>query len=106
MRSITPRLLLKVPFSTGTDWFIYDFSRVYVRADQPLTVSTWLKGLEAGRTFITNGPLLELQADAHGIGETVSLAAPQRVAVKCRGFGRGDFQRIADMVDVPAYRWP
>jgi len=28
---------LRVPFSTGTDWFIYDFSRVYVEVD----LDTW-----------------------------------------------------------------
>jgi hypothetical protein len=62
---------MKVPFSTGTDWFVYDFSRVYVPLPQgrdgtiprgekvaDLKPADWLKQLEAGRTTITNGPLL------------------------------------------------
>ena len=85
---------LKVPFSTGTDWFIYDFSRAYVRVDQPLTVTSWLKALEAGRTFITNGPLLELRAGDHEIGDNVALTRPTPMPVKGRAYGRGDFQRI------------
>ena len=41
------------------------FPRVYVQLNEPLTVQGWLRGLVAGRTFITNGPLLELQAGKH-----------------------------------------
>ena len=56
----------RTPFSTGTDWFIYDFSRVYVRVQGEPTVKNWLESLAAGRTFITNGPLLNLSADGRG----------------------------------------
>ncbi len=41
---------LHVPFSTGTDWFIYDFSRVYVQTDRPLTPTAWLEILAAGKS--------------------------------------------------------
>ncbi len=54
---------LHVPFSTGTDWFIYDFSRVYVMADRPITPTEWLDRLAAGKSYITNGPLLEFTVD-------------------------------------------
>src|SRR5690606_32444288 len=50
---------IKVPFSTGTDWFIYDFSRVYVPSDNRPTSEEWLDQLAAGRSYITNGPLLQ-----------------------------------------------
>ena len=36
---------LRVPFSTGTDWFIYDFSRVYVELPGELTATGWLDAL-------------------------------------------------------------
>ena len=29
---------LRLPISTGTDWFVYDFSRVYARVPGPLTI--------------------------------------------------------------------
>ena len=51
---------LRVPFSTGTDWFIYDFSRAYAAVPKLETTRDWLNALEAGRTFITNGPFLDL----------------------------------------------
>lgn len=84
----------RVPFSTGTDWFLYDFSRTYVEMTGPASVESWLTGLKAGRSFITNGPLLELRVDGKSPGETVELRAPDVVAVEARGLGRVEFGRI------------
>ncbi len=85
---------LKVPFSTGTDWFMYDFSRTYAKVDGPVTVRSWLKALSAGRTYITNGPLLEFQVQGQEPGGRVKLDQPGLVTITARGIGRMDFQRI------------
>lgn len=85
---------LKVPFSTGTDWFMYDFSRVYVRLAGDVTVKNWLKALAAGRTTITNGPLLEFHVAGKTIGQRVALDAPGPIQVRGRAYGRVDFSRI------------
>jgi hypothetical protein len=82
---------LKVPFSTGTDWSIYDFSRVYVPIEGEVTIDKWLEQLRAGRSTITNGTFLEFTADDLPIGETISLAAPSSVQVQGRAVGRLDF---------------
>lgn len=84
----------RVPFSTGTDWFMYDFSRVYVQLRGPISVAGWLEGLAAGRTFITNGPLLELTAAGREIGGTVALEQPARIPVRARVVGRADFSGL------------
>jgi hypothetical protein len=86
---------LFVPFSTGTDWFIYDFSRVYVLADQrPITAKGWLDLLAAGKSFITNGPLLDLTVDSKPVGSKLDLAQPGSVKVSGRAVGRLDFKQI------------
>ncbi|MEQ2005652.1 MAG: CehA/McbA family metallohydrolase [Limisphaerales bacterium] len=85
---------LRVPFSTGTDWFIYDFARTHARVDGPLTHQSWLAALAAGRTFIGNGPLLELRAGTNDIGDTVKLAKPGPLKFIAHAKGRGDFQRV------------
>ncbi len=85
---------LRVPFSTGTDWFIYDFSRVYAAVREPRGPRDWLGVLEAGRTFITNGPLLELDVAGETPGGTVRLEKAGRVRFKIRAAGRVDFGRI------------
>ena len=85
---------LKVPFSTGTDWFVYDFSRVYVPIEGPLTSEAWLKQLAAGKTFITNGTFLEFQVDGRDIGDTIALAEPRDLRVRGRAVGRNNFRAI------------
>ncbi|MBI3468486.1 MAG: CehA/McbA family metallohydrolase [Planctomycetes bacterium] len=85
---------LKVPFSTGTDWFIYDFSRVYVPIAGPLTSKKWLTALAAGKSCITNGPFLELQASGHQVGDTVALSQAGSLEITARGIGRHDFRAL------------
>jgi hypothetical protein len=85
---------LKVPFSTGTDWFIYDFSRVYARVDKELNVRNWLAALAEGRTFISNGPLLELHAGENKIGDTVQLSQPGNLSLSGHAAGRRDFKQL------------
>lgn len=84
---------LKVPFSTGTDWFMYDLSRVYVRMDEAVTVDNWLKALSNGCSFITNGPLFRFRVDNAEIGETLKLDRAGTVSVLGQVEGRSDFKR-------------
>lgn len=84
----------RVPFSTGTDWFIYDFSRVYVPVGGELTTDNWLAGLKAGRSFITNGPLLKLAVGDKTIGDDIELDRPTMVHIQAEGVGRSDFDTL------------
>ena len=54
---------ISLPASTGTDWFICSNNRVYVQTGDAFTYENWLEGLQAGRTFITNGPALFLNVE-------------------------------------------
>jgi len=85
---------MKVPFSTGTDWFIYDFNRVYVPLEGELTSRKWLAALAKGQSYITNGPFLELQVDGKDIGETIAARAGQEVRIVGRAIGRSNFQKL------------
>jgi hypothetical protein len=82
---------LKVPFSAGTDWFMYDFSRVYVQMDKPTTIDNWLDGLSAGHSYITNGPLFRFRVDKSEIGDTLQIDRPRAVSVLGQIEGRVDF---------------
>lgn len=85
---------LKVPFSTGTDWFMDDFARVYAEVDGELSPQSWLAALRAGRTFITNGPLLEFRVNNARIGDTLDLAQPSEVTVTANAIGRSNFELL------------
>ncbi len=85
---------LRVPFSTGTDWFIYDFSRVYVELEGEPSVERWLEGLAAGRSYITNGTFLEFAVDGKRPGAVLDLEGPAKLRVRAHGIGRKDFGRL------------
>jgi hypothetical protein len=85
---------IRVPFSTGTDWFMYDFSRVYVRMNQKLTTKSWLQALAAGRSYISNGPLLEFRVDNAELGDTLRISKQRTVKVVARAVGRVNFEKI------------
>jgi hypothetical protein len=51
--------------------------RTYARLQpgEPLTYRNWIEALRAGRTFITNGPLLTLTVNGQGPGASVEVPA-------------------------------
>lgn len=85
---------LRLPISTGTDWFIYDFSRVYAKVPGRLTIPKWLDAVKAGRCQATNGPLLTLTVDGKEIGDVLNLDRPRPVRVEVSATGRHDFQKL------------
>jgi len=70
-----------IPAGAGTDAMTnfaslrgpVGMNRVYVKLDGPLSRERFLGGLKAGRSFATNGPLLELTIEGRGLGEEVRL---------------------------------
>jgi hypothetical protein len=50
-----------------------------------LTFEAWLESVKSGRTFVTNGPMLEFRVDGKGMGEEVDLKNPGRLVVEGRG---------------------
>ncbi len=85
---------MRFPISTGTDWFIYDFSRVYAKVPGALTISKWLDALKAGRCQVTNGPLLTLTVNGKEPGDVLNLEKPKTVRVEVSATGRHDVQKL------------
>lgn len=85
---------MRFPISTGTDWFMYDFSRVYAKVSGELTIPKWLDAVKAGRCQATNSPLLTITVDGKDIGEVLSLDKPKTVRVEVTATGRHDFQKL------------
>jgi hypothetical protein len=57
--------------------------RTYARLDpgDPFTYKSWITAVRAGRTFVTDGPLLSLDVEVRGPGETVDASGTVRVRV-------------------------
>ncbi|MBS0662978.1 MAG: CehA/McbA family metallohydrolase [Verrucomicrobia bacterium] len=71
----------RCPISAGTDSFLNIPShlvpgagRVYVQAGSPLTYAGWIEGYRRGRSFVTNGPLLDFSVNGHGPGDEIAVA--------------------------------
>lgn len=54
-----------------------------------LSVRSWQEAVRTGRTFVTNGPWLELEIGGCGLGETLSCDGPQTLSVVARSIGVG-----------------
>jgi len=65
---------IHLPASTGSDWFICSNNRVYVQTGETFNYESWLRGLQAGRTFITNGPALLFEVEGQAPGSTLDAA--------------------------------
>ncbi len=60
-------------------------NRTYVSVPNgPLDHKQWLANLKAGRSFATNGPLLEFTLGGKPVGETLAINAAQGVAFSAR----------------------
>ena len=73
---------IKLPASTGSDWFVSSANRVYAQGQQTFTYEEWLEAIRAGRTFITNGPALYLTVGESVPGDTVESKAGRTVPVR------------------------
>jgi dipeptidyl aminopeptidase/acylaminoacyl peptidase len=121
----------RLPAAAGTDAFPNFASlrgpaglvRVFVQSGPTLNHRRWLAALKAGRTFVTNAPLLEFSLAGRAIGDEIRLSAgshrlPARVGLRSNvavdhleiiGNGkvvasiplRGDRTAANDTVEVP-----
>ena len=73
----------RLPAGAGTDAMAnfaslrgpVGMNRVFVKSGAPLKYRRWLAALKSGRSFATNGPLLDLTLDGRGLGDEVKLPA-------------------------------
>jgi len=72
--------------SAGTDWpyiALPGAERMYVQIGKgDFSVDGFFAGLKAGRVFVSNGPMLELEVNGLGMGSDVRIAAGERVRVR------------------------
>jgi hypothetical protein len=59
-------------------------ARVYAQLGDKLEWSRWVEAIDQGRTFITNGPLVELRVDGELPGAEIQRADPGTVEVSAR----------------------
>ncbi len=63
------------------------FGRVYVRCPDGFSYETWLKGLNAGDSFVTTGPMLLVRVNDRPSGTTFDRAGEYRITGKALAAG-------------------
>jgi len=78
-----------LPASAGTDCFLNRIrsrlpgsDRAYVKIDGVFSYKEWIGGLRSGRSFVTNGPVLEFSVAGKSVGDTLHLSKPDAVPVQ------------------------
>ena len=90
---------LKLSACVGTDALLDQSTdplgggRVYVQTTDKLSHASWLAALRAGKTFVTNGPMLELTVDDAQIGATLSRS-PGKLSVQADVRSRVPFTHV------------
>ncbi len=79
---------LRVPPSAGSASGVLPnplgYNRVYVQVGEDFTYQRWWDGLKAGRSFVTNGPLLLCQASGHLPGHVFSAKQGEQIKIELR----------------------
>jgi hypothetical protein len=81
---------LRIPPSAGSASGVLPnpvgYNRAYVRLDGPFSYEAWWRGLDEGRSFVTNGPLLLVEADGRHPGAVFRspVGEPCRVSLDIR----------------------
>jgi len=94
---------LRIAPGAGTDTFanwrsinqLPGASRVYVKMPGDLSYIDWVTGLRTGRSFVTNGPLLDFTVNGKAPGETVAISERnEQIAIHARAESRVTLQRL------------
>jgi hypothetical protein len=77
---------LRIPPSAGSASGVLPnpvgYNRVYVHVGPELTYEKWWGGLRAGRSFVSNGPLLRCRANGKLPGEVFTAAAGEKIEIE------------------------
>jgi hypothetical protein len=77
----------RLPAAAGSDWPYMSLPgsvRTYVKIDGEFTPDKWNEGLKAGRTFVSNGPMLSFTVNGEEAGAVLSVPAGETLTVKAR----------------------
>jgi len=85
------------------------YNRVYVHAEPELTYEKWCEGVRAGRSFVSNGPLLRCRANGQYPGQTLAARGPLAIQLEGRLDSRDPIEAVelvrngrAERVTLPA----
>jgi hypothetical protein len=100
---------IHLPASTGTDWFVCSNNRVYVQTQEEFSYAGWIEGMKAGRTFITNGPAIDLRVNGQEMGSSIDLQGGGKLEAAVSFRSHYPIERVELVVNgsvVYGQEWP
>jgi hypothetical protein len=89
---------MKVKPGAGTDWPYTDIPgtvRYYVKSKGPnFDLATWYRNFLEGRTFITNGPMVDLTVNGSGLGEEIHVQRGTKLKIAANARLNPDLDKL------------
>lgn len=77
---------LRLPVAAGTDKFGEEIplgsNRTFAHVGASENYAGWLAAVKAGKSFVSNGPILDFEADGHESGDVVNFQGTKRVKAR------------------------
>jgi len=67
------------------------FGRVYVHLPEGFTYDAWMAGLDAGRSFVTTGPMLVVAAKDRPAGTTIQIESVEPAKIRLQGWAKSEY---------------
>ncbi|MGF1616565.1 MAG: CehA/McbA family metallohydrolase [Acidimicrobiia bacterium] len=90
---------IRLPASSGSDWFVSSANRVYALSGETFSYETWLAAVREGRTFITNGPALFVEVGGASPGETIEAQCGTDASVRVEWQSHYAVERVEVVVN-------
>lgn len=91
----------RIPASAGTDCFLNrirslppGWGRAYVRITEGLSYTGWVEGLRDGKSFVSNGPMIEFSVNGAEIGDAIRLDQPGSVRIRSKAWAQYPLERL------------
>lgn len=65
-------------------------ARFYTYLDEPFSQAAWLKGVAAGHTFVSSGPILDLRVNEVRPGDRLELNSGEKISVTVHAYGQAE----------------
>jgi hypothetical protein len=85
---------LKLPASSGSDWFISSANRIYTNTGGAFDYESWVQALKDGKTFITNGPAVFLSVGGQEPGGEIEAQAGKSLPAVIRWQSHYPIKRV------------
>ncbi len=73
--------------------------RAFVRVDGGLTTESWCAGVRAGRTFVTNGPMLRIEVAGREPGDRIAAQAGDVLHIEAEAGAAAAMHRLELIID-------